>query len=170
MNINYDAAIQAAVAKHLPGYDWRLYKAQLWQESRLNPRAVSPAGAGGIAQFMPDTWNEWTARADGAEWNYDRFNAEASIHAGACYMAWLLGEWSWARPEIDRACLALASYNSGLGDILEAQRVSGMRHLYADIIAKLPEVEPEHAAEPIEYVQKVLGYWADHVTQGEYRS
>ncbi len=28
---------------------------QIWQESRFNPKAVSPAGAIGIAQFLPET-------------------------------------------------------------------------------------------------------------------
>jgi soluble lytic murein transglycosylase-like protein len=27
----------------------------IWQESRFDPRAVSPAGAQGVAEFMPKT-------------------------------------------------------------------------------------------------------------------
>src|SRR5690606_20537269 len=56
----YNELIRLAAQKYLPGYDWRLYKAQLWQESKLNPYATSPAGAKGIAQFMPATWAEWS--------------------------------------------------------------------------------------------------------------
>jgi membrane-bound lytic murein transglycosylase F len=168
MNTRFDSLIKSAVEKHLPGYDWRLYKAQLWEESKLNPRAVSPAGAGGLAQFMPDTWIQWGPRAGFNE--EDRFDPEASIFTGACYMAWLRDEWSWARPEVDRHCLMLASYNSGLGDILEAQKVSGMKSLYGDIIEKLPEVEPDHAAEPIRYVKRIMAYWIDHIVQGEYEA
>jgi len=45
----YDEIIIAAVKKWLPeDYDWRLFKAQLFQESSLNQFAVSPAGAVGL--------------------------------------------------------------------------------------------------------------------------
>jgi membrane-bound lytic murein transglycosylase F len=150
MSDRYDPIIQTATDKYLPGVDWRLYKAQLWQESRLNPRAVSPAGAGGIAQFIPTTWDEQAPRAGygGAS----RFDAVASIMTGAFYMRWLLSEWSWPRPEIDRHCLALASYNSGLGDLLKAQRESGNESLYAPIAAKLHIADPGGCGETIEYV------------------
>ena len=152
----YDSLIQEAVNAHLPGYDWRLYKAQLYQESKLNPRAVSPVGAGGIAQFMPATWEEWAPRA-GYE-GVSRFDPEASIMTGAMYMSYLIDEWSWPRPEIDRHCLAMASYNSGLGDILKAQKASGNKLLYRDIIEKLPEVEPDHARETMTYVKRILNH------------
>lgn len=54
---NYRADVCAAIAVyarhwHLPeGYFARL----VWQESRFDPTALSPAGAQGIAQFMPST-------------------------------------------------------------------------------------------------------------------
>ena len=35
----------------------------IWQESRFNARAVSPKGAAGIAQFMPQTAS-WHGLAD----------------------------------------------------------------------------------------------------------
>ena len=45
--------IAGASRRHMlaPGFFARL----LWQESRFDPNALSPAGAEGIAQFMPDT-------------------------------------------------------------------------------------------------------------------
>lgn len=42
----------------MPGVDWRLLKAQYYQESHLKPNAVSPVGAAGVAQFMPATWRQ----------------------------------------------------------------------------------------------------------------
>lgn len=151
---DYDELIRQAAEKHLPGYDWRLYKAQLWEESRLDPEALSPVGAKGIAQFMPETWDEWSPRA-GYRGEH-RTDPEASIMTGAMYLSYLISEWHWPRPLIDRHCLALASYNSGLGDILKAQRASGDKVLYAEIIEKLADVEPDHAPETLGYVRKIL--------------
>ena len=59
-----------------------LLAAQLMAESNFNPFAVSPAGAQGIAQFMPGT-----ARAYGLE---DPFDAPAAIDAQAHLMSDLL--------------------------------------------------------------------------------
>jgi len=68
-------------------------------ESNFNPFAVSPAGAQGIAQFMPST-----AAAYGLD---DPFDAEASIDAQAHLMSDLLDQFG------GRAPLALAAYNAG---------------------------------------------------------
>ena len=75
-----------------------LLAAQLYAESGFNPFAVSPAGAQGIAQFMPGT-----ARAVGLG---DPFDAEAAIGAQAHLMRDLLRRFG-AVP------LALAAYNAG---------------------------------------------------------
>lgn len=161
MDPRYDTLFRKAVEEYLPdGYDWRLYKAQCWQESRFKPDAVSPAGAQGVAQIMPGTWNQWKLK------DYDNpFDAEQSIMTGARYMGYLYGQWRWPRPEIDRLCLAMASYNAGLGNILNAQRNANNASLYAHIMRMLPEVTGRHSAETIDYVKKILGFWADEVTK-----
>lgn len=159
MKTDYDPLIRAATLEHLPGVDWRIYKAQLWQESRLDPEAVSPAGAQGIAQFMPDTWQKLAPAGSSP------FDPEAAIDAGALYMLYLHGEWSWPRPDVDRWCLALASYNAGLGSILAAQRKSNMASDYASIIARLHDVTgPRNAHETRSYVIKVYHFWVEIVT------
>jgi soluble lytic murein transglycosylase-like protein len=75
-----------------------LLAAQIHVESGFNPFAVSPAGARGIAQFMPST-----ARGVGL---HDPFDARAAIDAQARLMRDLLRRFS-AVP------LALAAYNAG---------------------------------------------------------
>jgi Transglycosylase SLT domain/D-alanyl-D-alanine carboxypeptidase len=75
-----------------------LLAAQLYQESRFNPFARSPAGAQGIAQFMPGT-----ARAYGLD---DPFDATRAIDAQAHLMRDLLRQFG-------SVPLALAAYNAG---------------------------------------------------------
>jgi soluble lytic murein transglycosylase-like protein len=75
-----------------------LLAAQLYAESNFNPFAVSPAGAQGIAQFMPGT-----AAGYGLS---NPFDAEAAIDAQGRLMRDLLRQFG-AVP------LALAAYNAG---------------------------------------------------------
>lgn len=76
-----------------------LLAAQLMAESNFNPFAVSPAGARGLAQFMPAT-----AVAYGL---HDPFDPEAAIAAQAHLMSDLLTQFGGA------PTLALAAYNAG---------------------------------------------------------
>ncbi len=73
-----------------------------YAESNFNPFARSPAGAEGIAQFMPGT-----AQAYGLS---DPFDPEAAIAARARLMRELLGRFG-------SVPLALAAYNAGAGAV-----------------------------------------------------
>jgi hypothetical protein len=79
-----------------------LLAAQLMAESNFNPYAVSPAGAQGIAQFMPGT-----AAAYGLD---DPFDAAQAIDAQAHLMSDLLKQFGSVQ-------LALAAYNAGPGAV-----------------------------------------------------
>jgi hypothetical protein len=80
----------------------QLLAAQLYAESNFNPFARSPAGAEGIAQFMPGT-----AEAMGL---LDPFEPDAAINAQAHLMRDLLGRFG-------SVPLALAAYNAGPGAV-----------------------------------------------------
>ncbi|HEU5143207.1 MAG TPA: lytic transglycosylase domain-containing protein, partial [Solirubrobacterales bacterium] len=80
-----------------------LLAAQLLAESNFDPNAVSPAGAQGIAQFIPST-----AAAYGL---HDPFDPEAAIDAQAHLMSDLLRQFDGS-PQ-----LALAAYNAGPGAV-----------------------------------------------------
>ena len=142
----------------MPGVDWRVLKAQYFQESRLDPSAESPVGAAGIAQFMPGTWRD-LAPALGYE-GLSPHVAEPAIELGAYYMGKLRATWSAPRPDADRHSLAMASYNAGLGHLLEAQRLCGGPNHYADIVDCLPDVTGRHSRETITYVKRIWRYWA----------
>ncbi len=79
-----------------------LLAAQLYAESNFNPFATSPAGAQGIAQFMPGT-----AQALGLA---DPFDAASAIDAQAHLMRDLLRRFA-------SVPLALAAYNAGEGAV-----------------------------------------------------
>lgn len=152
----YDYQIIKATKQYLPGVDWRLYKAQLVQESSLRTNAVSPAGAKGIAQFMPATWQEVSAQLSIAG---SPFDPHLAIPAGAYYMARLRRGWIWQRPEKDKHNLALASYNAGFDNILKAQRECGNPILYEDIINCLPVITKSRSKETIHYVISIRRYY-----------
>lgn len=73
-------------------------------ESGYNPKAVSPKGALGLMQLMPDT-----ARRYGVT---DPLNAAQNLQGGAQLLRDLLDRFS------DDKKLALAAYNAGIGAVL----------------------------------------------------
>jgi hypothetical protein len=90
-----DQTRQAAIAA---GIDPDIFARQIQQESGFNPNAQSPAGALGIAQFMPATAKQY---------GVDPMDPASALAGGAKYDAELLkqygGDWS----------KALAAYNGG---------------------------------------------------------
>ncbi|HWQ08502.1 MAG TPA: lytic transglycosylase domain-containing protein [Holophaga sp.] len=98
------------------GYDAAVLAAQIWQESRFNPVAVSPAGAGGIMQFMPGTW-AWAQQQGWIPAGSRREDPAMCIQAGIRYMKWLLDRYKGAA---DPLALALAGYNAGQGNVDKA--------------------------------------------------
>ena len=162
----FDTQIQRYHALFVLPFDWRLLKAQLIAESGLNPDAKSPAGALGLAQFMPDTWAQVLADLH-LPGGTSPFNAEASIKCYAYYLATLIKQWSAPRPEIDRYCLALASYNAGLGHVLKAQKLAGGSNAYHAIIAELHRVTgADDAPETIHYAARILSAWQRMIVEG----
>lgn len=140
-----------------PGTDWRLLKAQCWQESRLEPLAVSPVGARGLCQFMAATAREV---GDALREPLEAFwLPEVSIRAAGYYMGRLHRTWSAPRPAMDRYMLAAASYNAGAGHLIQAQRLCDGQPLYRQIIPCLPQVTGHHAAETTGYVRNIVGRW-----------
>jgi soluble lytic murein transglycosylase-like protein len=96
-------AVRAARAQGLPP---EFLAATLLQESAFDPRAISSAGAIGIAQFMPET---------AADAGIDPRDPFAAIGGAAA----LLGSYERAYDSIydDPYAAALAAYNAGPGAV-----------------------------------------------------
>ena len=94
-----------------------LLAAQLRQESGFRADAVSPAGAQGIAQFMPGTWSTWgrDASGDGTGSPFDPVDA---IPADARLLCALVARARRAALTVAPVVAALAGYNAGWGAVL----------------------------------------------------
>jgi soluble lytic murein transglycosylase-like protein len=162
----YNSLIQSSAEKYLLDVDWRLVKAQAYQESKLNPTAVSPAGAVGIAQFMQGTWNDMKKQMS-MPTNASPLQPVYAIPALCFYMAKLHGQWTAKRTDADRYALALASYNAGIGNLLDAQRLAGNANEYHQIIAQLHRVTGDkNARETRTYVERIFGYFVEQIIRG----
>jgi hypothetical protein len=106
--MNY-GELAASIAREY-GLNPEIFVRQMMQESGLNPDAVSPAGAVGIAQIMPDTARD---PGYGIAPISDRRDPESSLRFGAQYMRAMLDKYG------DYG-LALAAYNAGPGAVDKA--------------------------------------------------
>ena len=117
----YDVQLRQASELYLPGLPWQLLKAQLYQESRLDPTAKSGVGAEGVGQFMPNTWSD-ISKALGYV-NVPRSEAGPAIAGAAYYMRQLRAAWNTT--DFDRHKLALGAYNAGGGNLRRSVRLCG---------------------------------------------
>ena len=110
----YDDLVKKYASQY--GQDWRLITAQMYQESKFDPEAVSWVGAQGLMQVMPST---------GQDLGFTNLHEpQESIHAGVKYMRQLINRFDLTLPMEERIRFALASYNVGYGHVLDARRLA----------------------------------------------
>lgn len=99
------------------GWDWRLIASLAFQESRFNHTAVSWAGAFGIMQLMPNTASMYDVTQTSSPVD--------NIVAGVKYLDWIDRRLREIIPnDEERIKFVLASYNVGLGHVLDARRLA----------------------------------------------
>ncbi len=86
-------------------------------ESGWDPAAVSPKGAQGLLQLMPQTAKRFGVR--------DVFEPEQNVRGGAAYLRWLLDRYQ------GDTRLALAAYNAGEGAVDRHQGIPPYRETKA---------------------------------------
>ncbi|MGB7963995.1 MAG: lytic transglycosylase domain-containing protein [Propionicimonas sp.] len=116
----YRADVLAA-SERCPRISPVVLAAQLAVESDWNPRAVSPAGAQGLAQFMPATWRTWGGDLD-EDGTASPFDPGDAIRAQADYLCHVLDivldHHLGDGDSVTIVSLALAAYNAGPGAVL----------------------------------------------------
>ncbi|MCV4776046.1 transglycosylase SLT domain-containing protein, partial [Escherichia coli] len=103
------------------------FAAQLHQESGWRPDAISPAGAQGLAQFMPAT-ADWISQLIPMLSSREPFNPAWAIRALVSYDRWLWQRVS-AASDCERMAMTLSGYNGGLGWVQRDRRLASQKGL-----------------------------------------
>jgi soluble lytic murein transglycosylase-like protein len=121
----YAAKVQELAARY--ALSPALIEAVVWQESRWQAAARSPAGARGLAQLMPGT-----AQALGV----DPDDPLANLEGGARYLRYLVDHFDG---DIEKA---LAAYNAGPGRVEQARgipRIRETQHYVTAVMGRLSD-------------------------------
>lgn len=108
------------------GVQPRLVRALAWMESGYNNALVSPAGARGIMQVMPTTWQYVEAVLLGRRVRHD---AAGNIRVGVAYLQHLLRDFHGNRR------LALAAWYQGERSVRQDGVLAVSRRFVADVLA-----------------------------------
>lgn len=102
------------------GWDWRLLKSLIYQESMFNPDNESWTGASGLMQLMPSTAKELGVK--------NIRDPKENIRAGVKYLKQMYSYWDHIPDTIQRIKFAMASYNSGYAHVKDAQKLAIKNH------------------------------------------
>ncbi|MFL5764995.1 MAG: transporter substrate-binding domain-containing protein [Bacteroidia bacterium] len=101
------------------GWDWQLLASLVYQESHFSPTARSWSGANGFMQLVPGTARHYGLDTIDA-------TAEQSLKAGTSYIVDLDNYWKkYISNKDERVKFVLASYNAGLGHVVDARNLAG---------------------------------------------
>ena len=119
-------------------------------ESDFDAHATSSAGAMGLMQMMPATF-EWLTSSEhlGENLSSDElYNEEVSIHYGAYYLKYLFGKFhNWDT--------VFAAYNAGEGNVSNWLKDSR----YSDGKGKLTKIPFKETREYVKKVNKAIDYY-----------
>src|SRR4030095_12769699 len=109
------------------GMDWMLMAAQGYQESQLDQRARSAAGAVGVMQVLPETGRQLKVG--------DVTQLDPNIHAGVKYIRFMIDQYFKDEPmtELDKGLFAFASYNAGPSRIRKLRLEAAKRGLDSNV-------------------------------------
>lgn len=152
----YDEYFRQYSSQFMPGRDWKLLKAQCYQESLFDPDARSYVGAMGLCQFMPATWNETQSLLNRKGSAYD---PELNIMFAAHYMNRMRWYFRNESSSENRDSFAMASYNAGAGNILKAKKTCAKGEWQGVLNECLPKVTGKHAKETQTYVNRIWVFY-----------
>jgi len=160
-------------AKRL-NWDWRLLAAQIYQESKFNPTIKSWAGAIGLMQVIPATGKQYGVT--------DLYDPEQNMKGGTNFLIHLEKFWQERiQDPQEQLKFVLASYNVGLGHVIDARALTekygkdpniwdGNVEYYLSLKSK-PEFYKDPVSksgyargeEPVKYVKSILSIYQDYL-------
>lgn len=152
---NYKAVkhhLRAASQAH--GVDYALLQAVISTESGFDPAAVSPKGAVGLMQVMPDTAKRFGLVADKkVSLETKLFDPKVNIGVGTRYLQVLLQQFG------GQVHLALAAYNAGEGSVRRAGNqippFKETQNYVHTVLGLYTQLKPPAAITPARPVQRV---------------
>lgn len=148
----YDAIFKKEAKKYK--YEWTLLASQAYQESQFDPNAVGFGGSYSMMQFMPNVGPNYGVYPDSPP--------EVQIAGGMKLMDKYYRKWSSIADHEQRIKFALASYNAGLGHVLDAIAL-------ADKHGKNPKVWDGNVDEMMMNLSKQTYYRDPVVKNGAHR-
>jgi membrane-bound lytic murein transglycosylase MltF len=145
--------------------DWMLMAAQGYQESRLDQKARSPAGAIGVMQLMPATGKQMNVG--------DITKIGPNIHAGVKYNRFMIDQYYRDEPmdAVNKALFAFAAYNAGPSRIAGLRKEAANRRLNPNVwFNNVERIAAEKIGrETVTYVSNIYKYYVAYtLVEGEY--
>jgi membrane-bound lytic murein transglycosylase MltF len=138
-------------------FDHLLIAAQAYQESRINQRLKSPAGAVGIMQIKPATASDPNVRIANVS------AMDSNVHAGVKYLRFVSDRYfSDAQfDELNRHVFAFAAYNAGPARVQELRTIAAKEGLDPNQWFNNVEIIAGRkiGRETVDYVRNILKYW-----------
>lgn len=132
------------------GWDWQLLASMVYQESHFSATAKSWAGACGLMQLIPGT-----ARRYGLDSTVH--TAKQSLVAGTSYILDLDKYWKNKIPDKkERIKFILASYNVGIGHVIDARNIAAKHGKNPDIWFDNVEYMVLQKSNPIIYTDPLV--------------
>jgi membrane-bound lytic murein transglycosylase MltF len=138
-------------------FDWLMIMAQGYQESRLDQKKRSGAGAIGIMQVLPATAKDPNVGIG------DISKAEPNIHAGVKYLRFLRDRYfsSDEMTPLNQMLFSFAAYNAGPANIAKARKRAKKKRRNPNVWFGQTEIVAGAtiSREPVVYVRNIYKYY-----------
>jgi membrane-bound lytic murein transglycosylase MltF len=142
-------------------FPWLLLAAQAYQESTIDQKKKSSAGAVGVMQIKPST-----AAGDPINIKGVDVSAERNVEAGAKYLRFMTDRYFKNEPmdRIDKGLFAIASYNAGPARVAQLRRKAAVMQLDPNKWFGNVEViaARDIGRETVQYVSNIYKYYVSY--------